>query len=438
MKIITLIIIAFTIFTFNLYSEKNNFSTSSKIINEFNFLIYKNLAKQDVNLFFSPYSISTAIAMTYAGSKGKTEKEIAETMFYNQAGKDIHNLFSQLHKHINGLASDNVKLDSANSLWGSKKYKFNKTYIDFVNKYYAGAFNILDFSKFKKARKTINTWVEEKTHNLIRELIPDGIINTATKLVLVNAIYFKGIWEYKFKKKNTLEKPFHLLNGKDKMVLMMEIQKSYNYCESKEVKVLEIAYKENKVSMIIFLPKIFDGLKKLETKVNLDFYNNHVNKMMISNVKLTLPKYKLESTFKLSKTLKRLGMKRSFSDSADFSLMSPENIGLKIDEVIHKAFVDVNESGTEAAAATAVISRKRGSARRGSKFDHVKFKVDHPFMFFIRDNKSKAILFCGRVLDPCPGIGKIIQRSKDVNNDNEVDSSSTNQYNKFFRLPDPS
>jgi len=359
--------------------------------------LYGKLKETKGNLFFSPYSISAALAMTYAGAKGDTEKQMAETLHFTLKEGELHASFSELQRRLNeGGKKGCYELSIANALWRQKGYAFLKEFTDLLEKNYGAGLDEVDFKKAAEtARQTINQWVEKKTGNKIRELLKPGILNEMTRMVLTNAIYFKGLWESQFKKERTKPAPFTLLNNEKIEVPMMSQSKKFRYAEHDDVKILELPYKGNDISMLILLPVKIDGLKNLEASLTAERLEKWCQpyKMQETEVIVYLPKFKLTSEFKLGEYLKVMGMTNAFDKTADFSGMTGKK-DLFISEVIHKAFVDVNEEGTEAAAATAVI------LTRSMAMAPQHFNADHPFIFVIRDNASGSILFLGRVMNP--------------------------------------
>ncbi|MCK4339529.1 MAG: serpin family protein, partial [Candidatus Cloacimonetes bacterium] len=244
------------------------------------------------------------------------------------------------------------------------------------------------------ARNQINEWVEQKTKDKIKELIKPGILDPLTRLVLVNAIYFKGKWEKEFEKKLTKDTPFWLTPEDSIHCPMMQQKGSFNYCENDSLQILELPYLGDDLSMIVLLPREVDGLKKLENCLTIDNLNKWMN-VSYQEIKVYLPKFKITSGFSLGKTLYDMGMTDAFIPyKADFSGMNGSK-ELFISKVIHKAFVDVNEEGTEAAAATAVVMLKAVAPKQP-----IVFRADHPFVFLIRDNHSGSVLFLGRMVDP--------------------------------------
>lgn len=358
--------------------------------------IYKKLKHTKGNLFFSPYSISAALAMTYAGARQNTAEQMAETLHFTLDPDRLHPAFALIQDHLNGIQKKgNIQLSVANTLWPQKGYNFLQDFLDLTKKYYRVSVTPADYKKPEPARKIINTWVEEKTNNKIRELIQKNILDPFTTLVLVNAIYFKGNWSSQFNKELTTNTPFWLSPDKSVRIPMMAQKKKFLYAETRDLQILELPYVGNDLSMIVLLPKKISSLSELEKNLTANNMNKWTNSLRTREVQVFLPKFRLTSQFRLEKILKSMGMADAFGGSADFSGMTG-NRDLFISAVIHKAFTDVSEEGTEAAAATAVIM-SRGIA--GPEPPAV-FRADHPFVFLIRDNASGSILFLGRVENP--------------------------------------
>jgi serpin B len=382
--------------------------TDGKVVakggNEFATDLYGKLAKQEGNLFFSPFSVSTALGMTSLGAKNETLAQMIKTLHLPEDPVKIHGGFSALLGSLNNEKVDPKKrgyeLNVANRLWGAKGAKWLPEYLTDSQKFYGAGLQELDFEKATEAsRETINRWVEEKTKDKIKDLIPSGALMADTQLVLTNAIYFKGSWAEEFDKKLTKDLPFHVTSDKSIKVPMMYSVRDASYFEDSNAQVLQLPYRNGELSMILFLPKKKNDLAGLEKK----FTSENVNKWLSQlrkedDARITIPKFKMTSKFDLEKTLPEMGMKDLFSAGvADLSGMTGSK-NLFISQVIHKAFVDVNEEGTEAAAATAIIARPT-SAPIKPRTPPV-FTADHPFLFVIRDNRSESILFMGRVSDP--------------------------------------
>jgi serpin B len=366
--------------------------------NAFALNLYAELSKEEGNLFFSPSSISTALAMTYAGARGNTATQMANTLHFTLSQERLHPAFSELMKDLEADPQrSDYQLSIANALWGQTGYKFYDEFMNITKSYYDAGFKEVDFkNKTEETRQIINSWTEDKTNNKIKDLIKPGILNNFTRLVLTNAIYFKGKWQFQFDAKNTQNSTFTLLNGEEIQVPMMKQTKEFNYIENGMLQIIEMPYVGDKLSMVILLPKKIDGLKQIEGSLTQGNLNNWLSNLRNREVIVSLPKFKMTSEFELNEVLKSLGMVDAFTMQADFSGMTPDPIGLYISNVLHKAFVDVNEEGTEAAAATAVVMKLRGIMPEPKPV----FRADHPFIFIIRDMQSGSILFMGRVTDP--------------------------------------
>ncbi|HSR87702.1 MAG TPA: serpin family protein [Pontiella sp.] len=353
-------------------------------VNELAFDLYEELsAENEENLFFSPYSISSALAMTYGGARGETAGQMEETLHY--AGQDTtHPALSYLRKTLNSIEEKgHAQLSVANALWPQKDYPFSTDYLALTQEFYGSEVRPVDYQADPDgARGKINSWVEEQTNNKIQGLIAEGVLSPLTRLVLANAIYFKGNWARQFKKENTQLAPFTLSDGTRTDVPMMSRTGDYKLARTAAFQALELPYEGGDLSMFILLPNPGEALE-LEFPAELEF-----NEM---EVMVQLPRFKLEAEFYLGSTLAALGMPLAFSTQADFSGMDGSR-NLFIDEVIHKAFVEVNEEGTEAAAATAVGIRTTSMPPQ--------FEVNRPFLFLINENSTGTILFIGRVNDP--------------------------------------
>ena len=363
--------------------------------NKFALDIYKQASsKSSDNIFFSPASISIALGMTYAGSGGETRKQFEEVLHLPKKGNEIHKAFAMLSNMME-CAGDKKEcsMDIANRLWGAKGYKFLEPFLEVTEKFYKAKLTQLDFSEPNKARNRINTWVEGETNEKIKDLIPEGILTPDTKLVLTNAIYFKGFWEQRFKKDLTKDGEFKVSKDKKVTVPLMTQKHDYKYKDFGDLKVLEMPYKGKNFSMIVLLPKEAGGIKKLEESVTMENLEKWTSNLMLEEVIVYFPRFKMSSNFELSEVLKALGLTQAFSRDADFSRMTGTK-ELFISAVLHKGYVDVNEKGTEAAAATAVVMKPKGIPMK------IEFRADHPFIFLIRENTTGSIMFMGRVMDP--------------------------------------
>ncbi|MGD0522451.1 MAG: serpin family protein [Terracidiphilus sp.] len=367
--------------------------------NAFAVELYGQLRNQSGNLFFSPESISTALSMAYAGARGDTASEMAKTLHFTLPPDRLHPAMSALLSDLNA-AHNGYQLRVADALWAQQGYTFLDDFLKLTNSAYGAGFNQVDFKgATEAARLTINHWVERKTENKISNLLQPGALNPATKLVLTNAIYFKGDWQTPFDKARTEDEDFHVTQAQTIQAPLMHRSDGFNYFNGGTFQALEIPYKSAELSMIAFLPNDVGGLPALEQSLTASSMQQWLSQLQpVSKVILTMPRFKMTRQFELQETLGAMGMAQAFGAQADFSGMTGSR-DFAISAVIHKAFVDVNEEGTEAAAATAVVMMEMAE-RRPPQPPPIVFRADHPFVFLIRDNRSGGILFMGRVTDP--------------------------------------
>lgn len=357
--------------------------------------LYGALKQKPGNLFFCPYSISTALAMTYAGARTQTEKEMAAVL-HLPGQPAAHAGFRAWQKQVDAAQGKGVALHVANALWAQQGHPFLKPYLAVVKKYYRSEVRHVDFiTSTEAARREINAWVSTKTAHTIEDLLPVGILDRLTRLVLVNAIYFKGRWAGQFSKDATHMAPFHPSPGATVTVPMMYQKASFGYREDKLLQILELPYAGQRCSMVVLLPSKTSGLSGLEKELTSANLARWLSGLKPREVAVWLPRFKLSAEFSLRDTLAGLGMSTAFDPAkADFSGMDGTR-ELSISAVIHKAFVEVNEEGTEAAAATAVVMMKLSAPTRP-----IEFRADRPFLFLIRDQATGSILFLGRVVNP--------------------------------------
>ena len=358
--------------------------------------LYAKLKNEKGNLFFSPYSISTALAMTFAGARGDTAQQMAHVLHFAVPQDRLHLTFAALRTELNAAQKKGkAQISVANSLWPQKGYPFLPEYIGLLKQYYGTSATPLDYAgATEAARKTINDWVEQKTNRKITDLIKPGLLDSLTSLVLANAIYFKGNWASQFDPRWTEEWPFHVAADKDVKSQLMTRKGKYAYAETPDLQVLELPYAGDDLSMIVLLPRKMAGVGALESELTAAKLAKWTKTLRERKVVVSLPKFKLTCEFSLKQTLAAMGMTDVFSGKADFSGMDGSR-SLFISAVEHKAFVDVNEEGTEAAAVTGVV------VSRGMDDERVPvFRADHPFVFLIRDKRTGSILFLGRVANP--------------------------------------
>ena len=364
--------------------------------------LYGKLKTQPGNLFFSPFSISTVLAMAWVGARGQTESEMARTLHFNADSEKVHADFSALVARMNGLQRPNrITLSVANSLWPQREYQLKKTFLDLIQSNYDAEAHSVDFrSQPQLACNSINQWIEEKTRRQIKSVIGPEQISADTLLVLCNAIYFKGAWETRFDPNKTAPQPFMISTNETVTVPMMHLQTKVKTAESDDgsAQLLELPYSGNDLSMLILLPRdsygaTDDDLSVLEGKLTAENLRTCLAKLDAASLHKTgisLPRFTTTQSFNLAKTLESMGMASTFGPAANFAGMDGTT-DLFISDVLHKARVEVNEEGTEAAAATAVVMSRGMSAA---------FIVNRPFLFLIRDNGSGSILFLGRIVDP--------------------------------------
>lgn len=405
---------------------------------QFAFDMYHALAKDKKNagknMFFSPYSMSSALAMTAEGARGKTADQMGRVLGFpkqiRRVGADaqsipwmtakIHTGMGALNKQFNREGKA-YQLAVANALWGEQTYPFRQQFLDALNKPYGAAMNPADFARNPDGeRRRINEWVEQKTNNRIKELLPPGILDSLTRLVLTNAIYFKGDWAVQFKEKVTRDMPFTLADGSKQKVKMMTHpataqregakrgEAPFRYAafnakgapvkgfrDKTSFQLLELPYKGDELSMVVMLPQP-NGLAKLEKQLSAERLNQWIGKLKKQKVIVSLPRFRMETEYALKPTLKAMGMPAAFQPGGFTGLSdAPSARELYISAVLHKAFVEVNEEGTEAAAATAVVIRRKS---KGPSYPY--FNANRPFIFMIRDNATGSVLFLGRMMNP--------------------------------------
>jgi len=368
--------------------------------NQFAIALYKKLLKNNSkNLFVSPYSISSALAIAYAGAKGKTAQEMEKVLRISP--KTIHKDYKKLNQHFKSVQSKELKLNILNALWGQHKFRFLSSYLQLNEQYYQAKIENLDFIEDTEgARLTINDWVEENTNKKIKDLLAPNVINKRTRLVITNVIYFKGSWATKFEASLTKKRTFTTPKQKVSDVDFLTMESSFRYAETNKFQALEIPYQGQKLSLMILLPKRINGLISLEKTLSEKTYNQILRNLRYENIKLSLPKFKINDKVTLKKKLISMGIRQAFSKKADFHKMTIQS-RLKISDVIHKTFIEVDENGTEAAAATAVIGTLAEVSLSASvKVKYKIFKADHPFLFMIKDNKTNSILFIGKLNNP--------------------------------------
>jgi len=347
------------------------------------------------NLFYSPLSISEALAMVFAGARGETASQMAETLNFNLEPETLYNALNWLEQHLidTGNTTD-FRLSIANAIWGQNGYPIMPEYLDILARYFGAGLRGLDFAGDAEiSRKIINDWVSTETAGRIPELLGAGSVNALTRIILTNAIYFDADWQSKFTKESTREENFYLLDNTIVRVLMMSQTGSFKYADGVDYRAVELPYAGSGFSMVIMMPEQ-NKFEEFENSLDIQKLDGIIESLSTNIINLKVPKFEFSCDYSLKEILSRLGMPDAFSGSADFSGMCSG--GILIDDVVHKAFVSVDEEGTEAAAATGIIMI--GSSPDTT--EPINVTIDHPFIFFIRDVQTGAIIFLGRVMNP--------------------------------------
>ncbi|MCK4852731.1 MAG: serpin family protein [Bacteroidales bacterium] len=379
-------------------AAKFNVESLAHSNNLFTIDLFRQIQTKSDNLIFSPYSIGTVLAMIYSGSGGKTKAEMSEVLYFPSPDR-LDPAESVMKEHI--LAMDTMPgtdIRLANAIWAQQDFSFSPEYLDRVKQYYDAPLTLMDFIQTpnrEENRKKINQWVEKNTNYRIKDLIQPGVLDASTRMVLTNAIYFNGAWMFPFEEGATSPSLFHVSRQENMTMDFMHQTSSFPYYEDEEVQAISLPYKNGRMSLMVILPKSIEGWKIVSQVINYERITLVRSAMKSREVQLVLPKFRSELLINLRQELTAMGMGTVFSRYADLSGMTGEK-NLYVDEVIHKAFIEVNESGTEAAAATAGIIGLKSSLAG----DPVRFIADHPFIFFLFDQQTACIIFTGRFVRP--------------------------------------
>ncbi|MFH1907915.1 MAG: serpin family protein [Chloroflexota bacterium] len=373
--------------------------------NAFAFDMYRAVRSSDDNLFYSPYSISLALAMTYAGARGETSSQMASTLHYTLPDDRLHPALNALDldlaqrpEQASGVSEkQRFELNIVNSMWGQVDWPFLPEFLDTLALNYGAGMRLVDYQTAPEpARKAINAWVSDETKGKIEDSIPQGVIDRLTRLVLVNAIYFKAAWEYPFEESLTEDGPFHLLDGSTVSVPMMSLDtpERLGYLEGDGFQAVSLPYKGGLAEMVILLPD--EGqFETFQTSLTANRFAEILSGIETQSVNLTMPKFSFTRDLSLNEMLVGMGMNDAFDPAlADFSGMD-DSRDLYIQAALHKAFIAVDEAGTEAAASTAIII-----GLTSMPISEINIRIDRPFIFVIRDNPTGSILFLGRVVNP--------------------------------------
>lgn len=377
--------------------------------NDFAFDFYQRTAAgNDSNLIFSPFSISQAFGMLFAAGRSDTEQQIASAMHYTLPQDDLHPAFSALNADLGSRKTpdaasegERLQLTIANSLWAQQDFPLRDAYIELMNTYYDGGLNLMDFVRApEQARETINAWIEDQTENKIEDMIPPGTIDSDTRMVLVNAIYFNGSWLYPFQEYATQEDSFTLLDGTTTTVPMMAQQESFRYTAGNGFQAIELPYFGGDIAMLIVLPDEGE-FATMQSRLDGAQFDAIRSAVSSQDIMLTMPRFEFETSLNLRVALTAMGMLDAFDpQNADFSgMFDPAAVAgnLFVTAALHKAFISVDEAGTEAAAATAIVM---GITSAPIQQEPIMLRLDRPFIYAIYDQQTGAILFLGQVINP--------------------------------------
>jgi serpin B len=363
-------------------------------LNDFSFRFYQQIAeREDGNIFFSPYSIFVAFSMIYEGARGNTATEMQNVLNILQNDSATLGSFGKIYNLLNQRQEDYI-ISTANAFWAHQNYEFLSEYLSLLQNFYMAEANELDFAKNVEAAEIINNWIEEQTNDKIQDMIESSMLSDYTKLVLTNAIYFKGDWANPFDPDNTFETDFELSSGDNvKVDMMYSDEDSFNYTETEDLQILELQYAGNDLSMIIVLPKE-NNISIAESKINADNLSVWRNDFYELELNVEIPKFKFEKKYSLNNLMKKMGITDAFiADIGDVSGMDGTNL-LFISDALHQSYIEVNEEGTEAAAATVIIMEATAIP------DYKEFIADHPFLFLIQHKETGALLFMGKAMNP--------------------------------------
>jgi len=368
--------------------------------NDFALAMYRQLRTSPGNLFFSPFSIRTALGMVLAGARGETAVQMRKALRIASPDEALHAAFGEAVQELNAVSGEDSEMAVANSLWGQEGVPLLPDFLELCSRHYGGVLNVVDFRNGAETARVMNQWVEDRTRQKIRNIIPPGSVDATTRMVLLNAVYFNGKWAQPFREDSTQDAPFYLEGGGEVQAPLMYQRGGMRYLQASRFQAVELSYRAGNVSMLVFLPNRRDGLRDLEEALTPSLLRDTVEEMVTQEIDLVLPRFKIAPQgVEVGGPLDTLGMSLAFDSSrADFSGVNgrepAEDGSWFLSHICHKALVETNEVGTEAAASTALWMVLSISGRPPV------VRADHPFLFAIRDSKSGAILFLGRVADP--------------------------------------
>jgi serpin B len=358
--------------------------------------VFSKLKDLDANPIVSPFSISCVLAMTYGGARGNTERQIAQTLHFSTNQLSFHTGMADLLASLTNLASrGEIELKLSNGLWPQSGYQIAPEFLNLCRNDYRADVDFVDFKAgAEPARRRINAWIEHSTKGKIGNLFTPGALNADTRMVLANAVYFKGKWASRFDKTKTRARPFWVTPEEAVQVPVMSQKSTFPYLLDGDTQILELPYRDGEISMIVLLPKERNGLLGLEQQLTSENLSSWIDRLAPANVDVLLPKFKMNSRFSLNQTLVVMGMPDGFDEvRADFTGMTAQR-PFFINVVEHAAMVEVDEEGTVAAAATGMSF---GCAKQPAP---ATFHADHPFIFLILDRSTRTLLFIGKVVNP--------------------------------------
>jgi serpin B len=361
--------------------------------------LYSRLAADQDNVAFAPYGVSSGLGLVCAGARGATEAAMLKTLCLESIGRvNADAAFGVLNRSFGASKNPRAcEVHLANAVWAEKRFALLPDFVEVARGCYGAEATALDFTgEPAKARETINTWVSRKTKGKIAEILESSALDRSTRVVLTNALYFKGLWAFPFQKDQTRSTPFTLLSGEKKPVKMMTRTETFAYMENDAIQAVSLPYAARDYAMVLLLPKDKKGLAQMEKGLDAEVLANTIRNLQPRPVELHVPRFRVRKAVDLSNTLAYMGMNDAFTPAADFSGMASGK-ELFISAVLHQTYVDVNETGTEAAAATATMLASKALQDTGKK---VVFRADHPFLFLIREERTGTILFLGRLAKP--------------------------------------
>jgi serpin B len=360
--------------------------------------LFRQVQQKPENLVYSPYSIGTVLAMCFSGAGGETARQMSEVLYFPPAGQLEPASLELREKILSNDTLEGTEISLANAIWAQEDFDFLPQYLENIMHWYDAPLTEMDFindAAREENRQKINRWVEEHTRNRIRDLVGQGVLSANTRMLLTNAIYFNGNWMWPFDREATHPSIFRVSAKESRMVPFMNLTRSLPYYEDEEIQAVRLPYRNERLSMTIILPRQVEGWEMVSRVIDAERIDKMESQIKSAEVFLSLPRFSSEMKMNLKSELSAMGMDLAFGRDADFSGMDGRK-DLFIDEVIHKAFIEVSETGTEAAAASAAIMSLKSAYHE----EPLRFNADHPFLYYIRDHRTGCIIFLGRLVRP--------------------------------------